>query len=511
MASSSAASRAQVIWALVLPLAVLVGYLLADPAGLGSVAFLVLLVTVLCVPILMRWHHLLLVLTWHAAIIPYFLPGRPYLWMIMAVCSLFFSVLNRIVEPEKGINYEPSIARPMLVLALVVIGTAMARGGFGVAAFGSSTYGGRAYVTIMAAIIGFFALASVRLAPERVPLLVGLFFITGLTALIPNIAYGAGPAFNILFYLFPPEYVVEQVRADYAITSGIFRIYGLTPGSLALYCFLIARYGIRGTITHPLRLMLFIGAWMGCLFCGFRSILILFLLVFTLQFWLEGLFRTRIFPALFAIWLLAMAVLLPNTEHLPPVVQRTLSFLPVEIDTATRASAESSLQWRLEIWHNLVPEIPRYLWLGKGYAIDPSDLNLAGFDAMRGNTAERAIVAGDYHSGPLSLIIPLGFWGAAAVVWFWAATLRFMYWHYRYGSPALKTINTLLLSLFAARVIFFLVFFGGFYTDLFYFTGLAGLSVSINGARTPALQTTVQAEEPTDPAEWTPLYRRGRT
>ena len=459
----------------------------------------------------MRWHHPLLILSWHAAINPYFLPGRPYLWMIMAACSLFFSVLNRIVEPEKGINYEPSIARPMLVLALVVIGTAIARGSFGVAALGSSTYGGKPYITIIAAIIGFFALASVRLAPERVPLLVGLFFITGLTGLIPNIAYGAGSAFNVLFYLFPPEFAMEQARGDYAILPGIFRLFGLTASSIGLYCFLLARYGIRGTITHPLRLVLFLGAWVGCFFCGFRSVLILFLLIFTLQFWLEGLFRTRIFPALFAVSLLVMAVLLPYTEHLPPVVQRTLSFLPVEIDTATRAGAESSLQWRLEIWQNLVPEIPRYFWLGKGYAIDPSDLNLAGFDAMRGNTAERAIIAGDYHSGPLSLIIPLGFWGTAVVVWFWAATLRFMYWHYRYGNPALKSVNTFLLSLFLARIFFFIAFFGGFYSDLFYFTGLAWLSVSINGARTPALQTDTESEQPTDPREWTPLYRRGRT
>ncbi len=508
MASSSAASRAQAIYALVLPLAVLVGYLLADPAGLGSIAFIVLLLIVLCVPLLMRWHHPLLILSWHAAINPFFLPGRPYLWMIMAVCSLFFSVLNRIVEPEKGINYERSIARPLLVLALVVIGTALACGGFGVAALGSSTYGGKAYFHILAAIIGFFALSSVRLAQERAPLLVALFFLSGLTALIPNAAYGAGPAFNFLFYFFPPEFAMEQAQADYAIMPGIFRIFGLVASSLGLYCFLLARYGIKGTLTHPIRLLLFLAAWLGCAFCGFRSILILFLLIFALQFWLERLFRTRLFPVLLAISLVSVALVLPNTRHLPSVVQRTFSFLPIEIDDATRASAQSSLEWRFDIWEVVIPQIPKYLWLGKGYSIDPADLNIAGFGALRGNTAERAILAGDYHNGPLSVMIPLGFWGAAGLLCFWITTLRYMYRHYRNGDPALKAVNTLLLSLFLARILFFVGFFGCFYMDLFYFTGLAGLSVSINGGRDPFPQAEAVPDQSFDRAEWTPLYRR---
>jgi hypothetical protein len=511
MASSSAASRAQAIYALVLPLAVLVGYLLADPAGLGSIAFIVVLLLLLVVPILMRWHHPLLILSWNAAINPYFLPGRPYLWMIMAGCSLFFSVLNRIVEPEKGINYEPSIAKPMLVLALAVIGTAMARGGFGVAALGSSSYGGKAYFYILAAIVGFFALSSVRLAPERVLVLVPLFFLGGLTALIPNAAYAAGPAFNFLFYFFPPEFAMEQAQADYTVAPGIFRIFGLMSGSLAVYCFLMARYGIKRTLTHPLRLLLFVAAWLGCTFCGFRSMLILFLLIFAFQFWLEDLFRTKFFPILVAICIISTALLLPNTRQLPSVVQRTLSFLPIAVDSATRASAESSLQWRLDMWQTVIPQIPQYLWLGKGYAIDPADLSIADFIASRGNTIERAIVAGDYHSGPLTLLIPLGIWGAGAILWFWIATLRFLYWHYRYGDPALKTINTLLLSLFLARILFFAGFFGSFYVDLFYFTGLAGLSVSINGARKTVQQTESMPDQPEDQTEWTPLGRRHRT
>jgi len=64
--------------------------------------------------------------------------------------------------------------------------------------------------------------------------------------------------------------------------------------------------------------------------------------------------------------------------------------------------------------------VPRYLLLGKGYSINPSDLEMAGA-ARFAHTAESggvAIIAGDFHSGPLSLLIPLGIFGAIGFIWF---------------------------------------------------------------------------------------------
>ena len=51
MANTFVASRAHIIWGVCLPLAILVGYLLADPVDQGSLAVLVLLAAVLSVPL----------------------------------------------------------------------------------------------------------------------------------------------------------------------------------------------------------------------------------------------------------------------------------------------------------------------------------------------------------------------------------------------------------------------------------------------------------------------------
>ena len=64
-----------------------------------------------------------------------------------------------------------------------------------------------------------------------------------------------------------------------------------------------------------------------------------------------------------------------------------------------------------------------------------------------------------------------------------------MYNNYRYGDPALRTINTLFLAMFITQVFFFLVIFGALSSDMLSYAGLFGLSVSLNGGmcRRPVL------------------------
>jgi hypothetical protein len=307
-----------------------------------------------------------------------------------------------------------------------------------------------------------------------------------LTALIPNLVYAAGPGYNFLFYLFPPEFAREQAAGDYTLAAGFFRLVGLMGASAALYSWLMVNYGLRKVLSlhQPWRLGLFLLAWIGCVFSGFRSSLIMLLLLFAMQFWIEGLFRTRIFPALVGVSILGGSLVVAQLDRMPIVVQRTLSFLPIRVSSLAQESANSSLEWRLEMWRLLLPEVPKYLILGKGYGLDPSDLTIMAINEQRGGgSMQTAMMAADYHSGPLSLLIPFGLPGLCAVGWFWMAAYRYLLWHYRWGRPDLKTINTYLLVFFTVKALFFMVFFGGFYSDIYVFIGIAGLSASLNGPR----------------------------
>src|SRR2546429_8862823 len=117
MASTFVVSRSQLIYALCLPLAVLIGYFLAEPLESGSIAIVVFVLSVLCLPLLMKWYHPLLVMSWNALICPVFLPGRPALWMVMSLLGLGIAVLNRSVNSNKRFIQVPSLTRPLVFLS----------------------------------------------------------------------------------------------------------------------------------------------------------------------------------------------------------------------------------------------------------------------------------------------------------------------------------------------------------------------------------------------------------
>jgi O-antigen ligase len=243
---------------------------------------------------------------------------------------------------------------------------------------------------------------------------------------------------------------------------------------------MLARYGIRGVLdmTKPWRLVVFCAFSLVALVGGFRSTFVVFVMVLALLFYLERLHHTRLLlPAIFVL-LAGGGLLILFAPQLPLPIQRSISVLPfVRIDPLVRLNAESSSEWRLEMWREVVPQIPKYLLVGKGYAFSGTEQQqLQLRDSM-----ESTELVGDYHNGPLSVILPFGIFGSIAFVWLMAAAIRVFYQNYQFGDPAYHHINIFLFAYFVVKVIFFLAVFGSFYSDLPLFLGLLGLSISLNG------------------------------
>ena len=127
--------------------------------------------------------------------------------------------------------------------------------------------------------------------------------------------------------------------------------------------------------------------------------------------------------------------------------------------------------------------MPQYLWLGKGYTFSGTDFLLMQESIRRGmfTAYEDTLVSGNYHNGLLTLIIPFGLPGTVAFVVFLCASWRVLRRNYLYGSPELQRVNTFLIAYFTARLIFYTFFYGQFDLDLMVFTGVVGLSISLNG------------------------------
>ncbi len=512
MANTINIPKTHVIMGLSLPLAILIGYFLAEPMELGSVAVVVVVLSVLCVPLILRWHYPMLVFCWNAAITPSFLPGRPAMWTLLAFAGLLIAVLSRAVNANARFLHVPAITKPVIFLTLVVLGTAMVTGGIGMHALGSDTYGGKKYFYIFAGVAGYFVLISRKIPPEKAVLYVGLFFLSGLTDAAADLVYAFGGRFRFVLALIAPDFASEQVAMDQAVVThnpAMVRMGGLGWMATAAYTYMMARYGIRGILDlhRPWRVLLFVAALVAGLAGGFRSFVALFVLMFGALFYLEGLHRTRYLPALAGVTLLAAAILLPQANRLPLVAQRSLSFLPGKFDYVALQSAKVSTEWRVEMWKQVLPDVPRYLLCGKGYALDANDLYMAiqtgnrfGSEALAGT-----IAAGDYHSGPLSVVIPFGIYGTVGLLWLLWAGLRLLHRTLKRGAPALETVNRLLLASFAARTFFFFFGFGSFSTDLATLLGLLGMSIALNGTDDRVAE---EAEQPVAGGELKTEYIR---
>jgi hypothetical protein len=148
-----------------------------------------------------------------------------------------------------------------------------------------------------------------------------------------------------------------------------------------------------------------------------------------------------------------------------------------------RHDAVSTLDWRVQIWKTVVPDVPKYLFLGKGYGFSGTDYYLTQEAVRRGLYVayEDTLVSGNYHNGILTLLIPFGIFGLLTFLFFCWCSLRLLHRNYSYGDPQFKMINTFMLSYFVTRLLFYLIFYGQFEIDLMVFTGVVGFSVALNG------------------------------
>lgn len=475
-------------------MALLFGFTLSSPDSFFNILIMALCLGVMLVPILIRWHELLLVATWNMPVSLFFFPGQPQLWMLVTLGSVMVLALSGGLSRNMDPTATPlrhsltkSVSWSLVSIAGIIFFTAAMRGGIGGSVFGSEIYGAKKYLPPLFGILGFFLLSRARFLPEQKRLLIILFFGGYLLLSVSNLAYMAGPSFYWLFYFFPADFASAQAIADQS-AGGIARISGVAFATTGVIYYMLAHYGLKDTLSirHWPRFLVFMLAIGVATLGGFRSLIAFFILICLFQFYFEGLFRTPLFPLTLVLGTVLLVGSAAFLNRMPLSVQRTLSFLPVEVDPVARNNAKDSAEWRFRMWSVLWDEVPKYLVVGKGYRIDPAELAL--FDWARATHRghfedyEEQMAVGNYHSGPFSVLLSFGVVGVLAVIWFWCAALRMLYNNMTRGSPHLKTLNIALLSLFAARVVFFLLVFGDLSTDLPTWCGILGLSAAFNKA-----------------------------
>src|SRR5215510_6832107 len=85
--------RSLIIYAVCVPLALILGYLISTPYDFTSFTVVGLVLFFLVLPLLLRWHHVWLIVSWNMSVVLFFLPGRPLVWLPLAWISLMISIV----------------------------------------------------------------------------------------------------------------------------------------------------------------------------------------------------------------------------------------------------------------------------------------------------------------------------------------------------------------------------------------------------------------------------------
>ena len=482
MTNPASAMRMLITYAIVIPLAIVVGYLLTDPLDYGTLGFFGLVVALLLSPVFIKWHYPILVFGLGCPMLCFFLVGRPPLWQVVVLLSLGISIVERTVSSRRFIS-APVVTWPLLYVVAMTYMTSTLTGGIGLHQLGGEGGGGKKYLIVLIGVAAYFALTSRAIPKEKRNFYIALYVLSATTGCIGDVAAELGGPFHALNLLFPSALAYTS---DVSIGTTRLSTLGVVFSMSAVY--MLVRYGLRGIFlsSHiwriPVFLLLFALAMLG----GYRTVMITFLMIFFILFFLEGLHHSRLLPMALLAGILFLPMLLFFSDQLPHTFQRSLSFLPLKWDATVVDDAKTSSDWRLRMWAALWPQVPQYLLLGKGYSLTEEDFQkigtgvFAGLGAGADASQETLAISGDYHSGPLSTLIPFGIWGGIAIVWLMAVSLFVYYRNFRYGDPDLKTFNAYLLAAGIASIIVFFFIFGGYQDSILEMSKGLGISVALN-------------------------------
>lgn len=483
------ALRLLITYAVCIPLAITVGWMITDPMDYGTMGIFAIIAMTLMSPFVIKWYYPLLVFGLASPIHCFFLPGRPPLGQVVVLLCLGIALINRAINSEKRFISVPLMTWPLLYTIAMAYTTAKLTGGIGLHSVGGDVGGGQKYIALFCGCLTYFALTSYRIPKERRGFYMVIFFLPGILGLFGDLFPYLPSPLNYINLLIPPS-----LSATNETAGAITRLAAFANAAGACMTYLLAKYGLRGIFRgdKPVRFLFFAAFSLLTLTGGFRIVFVSYGMTLILLFFLEELHRTRLVLVFAMLVIVGLAVIYGFGRDLPMSFQRALTVMPfVKLDPVAVADAQDSKQWREDMWRDVWPKVPQYFFLGKGYALRPEDFQYMGggaFDSEGGldKSDEGLAISMDYHNGPLSTLMPFGIWGMIAYLWLATASLWVTYRNYRYGDPEIKTVNAYLFVAIILHVFGYFFLFGAFATDLVQYMELVGFSVALNwGLRGP--------------------------
>lgn len=409
-----------------LPLALLLGQWSAtDPVV--AMGFSVGIVVLLVVVVLGRYVWLLIPL-FHPFIGAFrLLPGGFALRdVVIGGVSVFLLIIWMVRRFELRIRLGS--LEFILLLQYVWLAQAFVRRPAGFYVLGSETVGGRAYVEIPIALVGFFILASQVVDLKRVKQASSLFVCGGVGSALLQVFATVVPAAGMVImrgYELVGGRSIMNAASQSNIVGSVINSVGrkeyLSFLVKPLFAWLMAITRPLGLINprRPLIVITFGIVMVAALLSGFRSLLLWITMLYIAAAIVRR-YKVDILVACLGGIILIVAATAGNGSlfDLPLSVQRTLSFLPGDWHYMAKESAEDTVNWRFVMWKEALftDKFIENKWIGDGYGLRHEDLALQA-QILTAEVVtpemmqEHFMRSGDYHSGPVETIHRVGYLG----------------------------------------------------------------------------------------------------
>jgi hypothetical protein len=317
----------------------------------------------------------------------------------------------------------------LIYINLAWLAIVFARNPVGFWAMQSSMVGGRPYFEIGLAFGAFMILSRVQIT-EFIAKIFPLFFVipawsVGILDVIGRVIPQTGYVLNSIYSGVGTGGATAAFQAEAEL--GTTRMTGLQNAGLSSVLALCAKYNPI-TLLSPLYLhrVIMLAIAFGAIFLsGFRSVLLFAFVAFLFSSILRGHLRDLwVASAGGTLALILLISMQGSVLQLPLTMQRALSWLPGDWNQEAVTDAESSTQWRVEMWGwawNDDRILRDRVW-GQGFGLSIDDMNLiansltagaGGASLLGGSDRESFMITGSFHSGPLSTIKYIGVVGLA--------------------------------------------------------------------------------------------------
>lgn len=348
------------------------------------------------------------------------IPSQPNTVLLAQALVLGFSCLLFLTRRQPFRLAWTELEFWAIILTLFVVQVYL-RNPVGVNIFGGDTVGGKGYFLYAIALFSTLLLAGLKVPTTELKWVMRLSILGGLINTTISILGNYLP--TLAYFTGGTAVSAEDAGFDGRVMDegAATRVGFMTVLGTNLSLWISSYISPLQACLRPLWAILVLTAIVAAGLSGFRISIVTVGLTFLIGIIYRNGFVGILLSIFGGIGGLALLAVVNTLHPLPPNIQRSLTFLPGTWEERYKQDAEGSSEWRFEIWREALTT-DRWIhnkWVGDGLGFTAAELamqmnarqggrkGISGFEAHR----ETILSNGDYHSGPVSTIRVIGYFG----------------------------------------------------------------------------------------------------